>query len=136
MIAMAAKRDAPAEYRGELQSEVMAIVWRRREARVEDVRAELPVDRSAAYTTVQTVMNRLVERGLLSRQRSGQAFVYRPAVTEADFVSRAIGRRLSEASPDARRSALLNLIGDLEAEDLDEVARYARRIRRARAEEQ
>jgi predicted transcriptional regulator len=130
---MARGRDPHADYSGELQAEVMTTVWRLGEARVERVRAELPTGRSAAYTTVQTVMNRLVDRGLLTRERRGPAYAYRAVVSEGDFYSRAIGRRLAEASPGARRTALLNLLGDLQPEDLDEVARYAQRIRRARA---
>jgi predicted transcriptional regulator len=132
---MARAPDPHADYSGELQAEVMATVWRLGEARVEQVRTELPRGRSAAYTTVQTVMNRLVDRGLLTRERRGQAYTYRAVVSEGDFYSRAIGKRLAEASPGARRAALLNLLGDLQPEDLDEVARYAQRIRRARAAE-
>lgn len=41
----------------------------------------------------RTVLNRLVERGLLVRERSGRAFVYRPKVDEAEYVARSIGER-------------------------------------------
>lgn len=122
------------DYRGELQAEVMAAVWRIGEANVDDVREKLKGPREPAYTTVQTVMNRLAERGLLERERRGRAYTYKARVSEADFLARAIGERLSGASPAARRTALLNLLGDLEPEELQEVARYTRRIQRARAE--
>jgi predicted transcriptional regulator len=120
------------DFRGDLQAEVMAAVWRLREATVEDVRGALPDRRRSAYTTVQTVMNRLVERGLLDRERRGSAFVYRARMDEADYLAQTISTRLSVASPEARRAALVNLVGELEQADLDEVARYANRIRRAR----
>jgi predicted transcriptional regulator len=63
------------DLRGSLQAEVMRIVWELSEATVDDVRAAQPRSRRAAYTTVQTVMNRLLERGLLERERRGKAFV-------------------------------------------------------------
>ncbi|MBA2637249.1 MAG: BlaI/MecI/CopY family transcriptional regulator, partial [Solirubrobacterales bacterium] len=72
---------------------------------------------------------------LLGRERQGRAYTYRASQDEADFLSGAIGDRLAEASPGARRSVLINLLGDLQPEDLDEVARYTRRIRRARTDE-
>ena len=118
--------------RGDLQAEVMASVWRLGEATVEEVRDQQQPRRRSAYTTVQTVMNRLVERGLLVRERAGSAYVYRPRYEEAEYLTQTIGERLAEASPDARQAALVNLVGGLEPGELDEIARYANRIRRAR----
>lgn len=110
----------------------MAAAWSLGEARVEDVRRLLPKRRRSAYNTVQTVLNRLVERGLLERRREGNAYVYRPRLDEAEYLARTIGSRLAGASPSARRAVLANLVGELPGEDLDELARYANRIRRAR----
>jgi predicted transcriptional regulator len=120
------------DFRGDLQAEVMAAVWKLGEAKVDDVRAEQPRRRRSAYTTVQTVMNRLVERGLLERERRGSAFVYQATLDEGDHLARSIGGRLAEASPDARREALVNLVDGLEGGELDEIARYANRIKRSR----
>lgn len=110
----------------------MAAVWKLGEAKVEDVRVLLPARNRRAYTTVQTVMNRLAERGLLTRERSGNAFVYRAKYEEGDYLAERIGQRLAEASPDARRQALVSLIEDLEPGELDEVARLTARIKRQR----
>ena len=126
-----ARGKAP-NYSGDLQAEVMTAVWKLGEAKVEDVRALRPARTRLAYTTVQTVMNRLAERGLLKRERSGNAFVYRAKYREADYLAERIGQRLAEASPDARRQALVSLIEDLEPKELDEVARLAARIKRQR----
>ena len=120
------------DYSGDLQAEVMAAVWKLGEAKVEDVRALRPARNRLAYTTVQTVMNRLTERGLLTRERTGNAFVYRPRYEEADYLAERIGRRLAEASPDVRRRALISLIQDLEPGELAEVARLTARIKRRR----
>lgn len=120
------------DFRGDLQAEIMSVLWRLGEATVDDVRNSQPARRRAAYTTVQTVMTRLYERGLLERKRRAQAFVYKPKIDEASYLARAISRRLAVASPQARRDALVSLVGDLDAAELDEVARYANRIRRAR----
>lgn len=122
------------DFSGELQAEVMAAVWKLGEAKVEDVRAQRPARTRLAYTTVQTVMNRLAERGLLTRARAGNAFVYRPRYEEGDYIANRIGHRLAQASPDARRQALVNLIEDLEPGELDEVARLAARIKRQRGQ--
>ncbi len=119
-------------FRGDLQAEVMEAVWKLGEAKVEDVRAQQPARRRSAYNTVQTVMNRLVERGLLERSRQGNAYLYRPRYEEADYLARSIGERLAGASDQARRKALVSLVGELQTDDLEEITRYANRIKRAR----
>jgi predicted transcriptional regulator len=120
------------DLRGSLQAEVMRAMWRLDEATVDDVRATLPRSRRAAYTTIQTVMNRLLDRGLLDRRRRGKAFVYRARYSESELVARAMRERLKGASADARTPALLNLIEGLKEEELDELATYANRVRRER----
>ena len=123
---------SPGDIQGRLQSEVMRIVWELGEATVDDVRDAQPPRRRSAYTTVQTVMNRLLDRGLLERSRRGKAFVYSAKIDEPELVARSLRERLALASTDNRRAALLNLVDALDTDDLDEVARYANRIRRQR----
>ena len=130
---MAGRRDTP-DFRGDLQAEVMAAVWKLGEAKVDDVRALQPARRRSAYNTVQTVMNRLVERGLLTRDRTGNAFVYRARYDEADYFARSIAGRLRTLSPETRQEVLLNLVGDLDRSEVDALAQHATRIRKARAE--
>jgi BlaI family transcriptional regulator, penicillinase repressor len=120
------------DVRGELQAEIMSAIWELGEATVEEVRRALPRGRQRAYTTLQTVMNRLVERGLLDRERRGRGYVYRARYNEAAYLSRRIKDQLASASPAARRAALHSLVGELGPDDLDDVTRFANRIKRAR----
>jgi predicted transcriptional regulator len=110
----------------------MASVWRLGEATVEEVRALQHPSGRSAYTTIQTVLNRLVDRGVLSRVKRGRAFVYRARYDQIDYLTQTIRDRLGKASPQARRSVLMNVVDRLEPEELDELARYANRIRRER----
>jgi predicted transcriptional regulator len=110
---------------GELQTQLMAALWRLGAGTVEQVRSEIPPRYRGAYTTVQTVLNRLAERGLLSRHKVGNAIEYRPKVSEADYLSRSIAGTLSGASVGARQVALARLIADLDKEELSELQRLA-----------
>jgi len=120
------------EFRGDLQAEVMQALWTLGQGSVEEVRAKIPQSRGAAYNTVQTVLNRLAARGLLERERRGNAFLYRPVYQEADYLAQTIGDRLASATPPARQAALTGLVEGLDSSDLDEIVRYAQRVRRAR----
>jgi len=113
---------------GELQAQLMAAMWRLGAGTVEQVRAELPPRYRGAYTTVQTVLNRLTDRGLLSRRKVGNAFEYRPKVSEADYLSRSIARTLAGASSGARQTALARLIADLDKRELSELQQIARDV--------
>jgi predicted transcriptional regulator len=125
-------RRSTLDVRGSRQADVMQIVWDLGEATVDDVRAAQPEQARSAYTTVQTVLNRLLDRGLLERERRGKAFVYRARYDESELIARSIGERLAGASESVRKAALLSLVDDLEPDEVDELARYANRIRRAR----
>lgn len=128
-----ARRDASdLNLRGDLQASIMASVWRLGEAKVDDVRAQQPARDRSAYTTVQTVMNRLVERGLLVRERRGRAFVYLPRYVESEYLARAIGDRLADAPAETRRAALVSLVEGLEGDELEDIAQLARTVKRRR----
>jgi predicted transcriptional regulator len=117
---------------GDLQLQVMRALWHLGEGSVEAVREALPHGYQGAYTTVQTVLNRLADRTLLSRARRGKMIVYRPVISEAEYLSQSIHRTLASASSDARHAALAELIGGLEREELSEIQRLAQLIERER----
>ena len=122
----------PLSIQGELQAQVMAALWRVGAGTVEQVRSELPPRYQGAYNTIQTVLNRLAERGLLERAREGRQFVYRPLLTEAEYLSGSIRRTLAGASSGARQAALASIIGGLRPEELSELEELAREARDSR----
>ena len=117
---------------GELQVRIMSVLWQIREGTVEQVRRGLPAGHRGAYNTVQTVLNRLAERGVLDRRKQGNTYVYVPRFSEAEYLARSIERTLAGASRDARQVVLAQLVGGLEREQLDELQRLSREIDRRR----
>lgn len=117
---------------GSLQEQVMRVMWRLDRGSVEQVRKALPKRSRRAYTTIQTVLNRLAERGLLGREREGNVIFYSALVSEADYISGSLSRTLSGASDEARRAALANLVGDLDPAELGEIRELADQIDRER----
>lgn len=116
------------QIQGELQLAIMRVMWRLGEASVEDVSRALPRSQRGAYTTIQTVLNRLADRGLLDRARNGKAIRYTPKVNEADYLSRSLQDTLKQASPEARQAALSRLVGELEPGDLAEITELAQEV--------
>lgn len=111
----------------------MRVMWKRQQATVEDVRQALPKANRGAYTTVQTILNRLAERGLLMRERTGKAFVYEASISEAEYLAGSLSRTLTGASQEARRAALATLVGELDVSELDEIRSIAAEVKRKRS---
>lgn len=118
---------------GELQAQIMPALWRLGAGTVEQVRAALPERYRSAYTTVQTVLNRLADRGLLSRERQGNTIVYRPLITEAEYLFRSIDQALAGASTEARQSVLAGLVGNLDRGELTRLRQLARQVQSKRS---
>src|SRR3954471_2652703 len=122
-------REITVRLQGELQMEVMRALWRRgRASSVDDVREDLPDRHRGAYTTVQTVLNRLAGRGLLVRQRQGKAIFYAPKLSEAEYYSLSVRQTLAGASGDVRRNALAQLVGEMPPGELSEIESLAREV--------
>lgn len=110
----------------------MRVLWRTDGAGVEEVRRALPKAHRGAYTTVQTVLNRLADRGLLERERIGNAIRYSAKVSEADYLASSLSRSLAGASKEVRQAALASLVGDLRQGELAEIQALARGVDRKR----
>jgi BlaI family penicillinase repressor len=99
------KAGPPREIPPPLEMECLKALWRIGEGSVRDVRAVVAERRPLAYTTVMTVMERLVRRGAIARRKSGRAFRYSPVVERETLRQRAI-REFVETYFDGSQSAL------------------------------
>src|SRR6266571_2491581 len=87
------------EHLTRLELEIMNVLWDEGAANVQSVQHRL--DRDLAYTTVQTMLNILLRKGKVKRALKERAYVYKPAVTRRQFVSRHLGDRLFGGSAES-----------------------------------
>lgn len=74
---------------GELESEIMEIIWSSPNLfTVRSVADSIQKKRKVAYTTVMTIMGRLVKKGLLKRKSNGAAYLYTSVYSKDKFLSR------------------------------------------------
>lgn len=83
---------------GELEADVMDAVWTRDAATVGEVRADLKPRKDYSFNTIMTVMNRLVEKGILVKRDAvdGGAFSY-SSKTSRDAFQRDVTRSVVSA---------------------------------------
>jgi predicted transcriptional regulator len=99
---------------GELEGEVLAVLWREdRAMTVSEVQDAL--GDSLAYTTIMTILTRLRAKGALERRRRGRGFAYR-AITDRSGLAADRMRRLLDEDAD-RHAVLARFVTTLSAED-------------------
>lgn len=118
---------------GDLEAEVMELIWSRpahQGITVREVFEVLYERRHRAYTTVMSTMARLARKGLLRVEKEDQPYVYHPTMTHDAFVERFVGRILDDLLVNFSGVALdrLGALTDPQAADraqhlLDEIAR-------------
>jgi predicted transcriptional regulator len=92
-----------------LELECLRALWSVGEGSVHDVREALPARRNLAYTTVMTVLDRLVRRGRVERRKIGRAFFYSPVASRDELRRAAVGE-LVDLFFDGSQEALLDYL--------------------------
>ncbi len=109
---------------GDLEADVMECLWARGEATVGEIRADLAPERSLAFNTVMTVMNRLVDKQLVRKTKPGRPYRYSPAQDRETFlanVSGAITRGLVQDFGDYALSQFASALAQEDPDKLDEL---------------
>lgn len=96
----------------ELQLAIMNVLWRRGEATVHEVIADLSAEKPPAYTTVLTVLTTLTKQGMVSHEgRPGtRMFAYRASVSREEIqtgITNELIDRLYDGSPASLIAQLL-----------------------------
>jgi predicted transcriptional regulator len=113
---------------GDLEADIMEIVWRNQMASVRDVCECLEKDREIAYTTVMTVMSRLSDKGLLRKEKDGKSYIYTPAISRNEFGRTFVSSLLAGLGHELSASALAFFVDNLSAEDGEALAELERLI--------
>lgn len=116
---------------GDLEARVMRTIWEMsRPVTARAVHERVAVEHTVAIHTVITVLNRLVEKGLLLREKREDVLHYHAAVSEADFRSHAT-RRVVEGilsfGPEAVTASFVDVLAENDPERLAELAELVRR---------
>jgi predicted transcriptional regulator len=75
---------------GEQQLEVLRFITDRAPVSAREVIEQFAVERGLARTTVLSVIDRLLEKGYLTRRRRGGVFHYSPRVTKEEVLGRLV----------------------------------------------
>jgi BlaI family transcriptional regulator, penicillinase repressor len=115
---------------GELEREVMQLVWRGGEVTADEIRLRL--DRQPKESTVRTVLRRLQEKGYVTHTTSGRTFVFRAVASRQDVAARAVKHIVDWFCNGSLEEVLVGM-ADARMLDSRTLQRLAKRIDEARA---
>lgn len=117
---------------GDLEADIMKIVWSSDEVTVRDVYEKLRPEKKLAYTTVMTIMKRLAEKKLLDKNSQGSAFIYTATISENEFATQVVTEVLDGLLEDFADPALSHIVERLSAKDTRKLNRLEQLIRERR----
>ena len=106
-----------------IEWQILKVVWQKKQVSVREVWDEAYPNAEKAYTTIQTYMDRMVEKKVLEKEKIGMVNFYRPLVTEKLAINRATESLVSRAF-DGSFGMLAEFLIDsrfLTREDLDKI---------------
>jgi BlaI family transcriptional regulator, penicillinase repressor len=115
----------------ERELDAMRALWSLgREASVAEIHAAMQDDGAPAFTTVQTMLNRLAAKGQVRRRLDGRAYVYAPAVKEPTATRAALRTLIDRFFGGSTAELAAHLVEEeMSAEERGEIERLLRERR-------
>lgn len=115
--------DTPDIQPTDAELEILRVLWGLGPSTVREVHTVLRGKRDAGYTTVLKLMQIMHEKGLVHRNESSRAHVYRAAVTEADTQARMVDSLVDKAFSGSASQLVLRALSarPASAEELAEI---------------
>ena len=113
----------------DLEYSALSVLWELGTASVRALHERLGVPAGRVYTTTAKVVDRLREKGLITRERVAGGFVYRPAVDRLDIErarARQLVTRLLGSTPRAAVATLVDAVDEIDPVLLKELERAIR----------
>jgi predicted transcriptional regulator len=96
---------------GPLEHAVMQILWLRKQATAEEVRAELG-DQQHKESTIRTILTRLETKGYLGHEVEGRTYVYRPRVHPSHVATRQVRGIIDRLCRGSVEKLLVGMVDD------------------------
>jgi predicted transcriptional regulator len=113
----------------ELQQAILDVIWARRSATSEEVRAALRPRHPLKDSSVRTLLRRLEARGYLSHRTEGKVFVYRAQVRPRRMAARAVRHIIDRFCAGSVEQFLVGMV-DEKVLSIRELERLARKVKK------
>ena len=112
---------------GELEMEIMKTLWQKEEATGKEVWEKVKNSRNAALTTVLTVIDRLTQKGLISKNKNDGLFLYRPLISREEFTKVSSEKLLKdylEISSSSLMASFVDALAEMEPDGIERLSEF------------
>ncbi len=115
---------------GDLEMALLSALWEHaaaplaRAVSARELHGQVGVERGIVYTTVAKVLDRMLAKGMVARERAGRAYLYTPLVERGDTQRTMLRRMIAGVVGDDTQPAMAALVGalsDISPELLDQL---------------
>lgn len=114
---------------GPLEAKIMDILWDNDAMTIKDVQQILDRESVKSFNTVMTVMNRLVEKGILQKNLAGRSYLYKPVQSRIEFLNTQSKEMTNELMDEFGNVVVSHMLDALEDADDDLVAKLEHKIK-------
>ncbi len=113
----------------EVEMEILQVLWDRKLATVREVVDVLNETRPRAYTSILSMLNVMLEKGLVLREEQGRAHVYRAKKSREKTLGRVVKELLGRAFQGSANSLITQVLEQSKpsAKELDEIRKSIER---------
>ncbi len=114
---------------GPLEAKIMDVLWNDVEMTIKDVQQVLEREKSTNFNTAMTVMNRLVDKGILCKRLEGRSFLYKPVLSREEFLTTQSKEMTNELMDEFGSVVVSHMLDALEDVDDALVAKLEQKIK-------
>jgi predicted transcriptional regulator len=118
---------------GPLESKIMNILWDGSELTIKNVQQKLEQEKAVNFNTVMTVMNRLVDKGVLQKRTEGRSSLYRPILSKDQFFetqSKELTYELIEEFGSLAVSQMLDVLEEVDQDLLEKLEQKLKELKK------
>ena len=121
---------------GELEKQVLQYLWNTQEADAKQVHAVLGLTRGNTLNTIQSTLDRLFKKELLSRTKQGHAYYYRAKVDRDALLATLISNVTSDFVTEGEHSLIAAFssassnLNDAQLDKLEQLIEQQRQLRK------
>jgi predicted transcriptional regulator len=123
---------------GELEKQVLQYLWNASEADAKQVHSVLGLSRGNSLNTIQSTLERLFKKDLLSRTKQGHAFYYRAKVDREALIAQLITNATSDFVEEGEHSLIAAFssasanLNDAQLDKLEQLIEAQRLLRKGK----
>ncbi|QJD83086.1 BlaI/MecI/CopY family transcriptional regulator [Cohnella herbarum] len=109
---------------GTLEAKIMELLWNSEEMSIKEVQSRLEQSKPINFNTVMTVMNRLVDKGILLKRSRSRQSLYKPSQSKERFIeeqSKKLTENLFEEFGGLVINHMIDVLKEVDQELLDQL---------------